>query len=117
MKRTMLLSALMFALSTLAQTVPSEWKTGTIVAVKRHTFAEGASADRRQYEVSVKVDSVVYTGLYTAPADSSSVSYREGVSLPVLVGEHTLTVNDLLGRKTTLPILHREEVNDRNQLK
>ncbi len=97
----------LFAVSALAQEGSSKWQTGTIIAVSPHE--DSKNQDKTQYDISVKVDEMVYVVLYTAPTGSTTPMYRVGVSGPVLIEQDTMTSNDVMGRTNKMPILRREK--------
>jgi hypothetical protein len=68
-----------------------------------------ADADARvtSSEVSVRVGNTAYGVLYAAPVGTDNVRYETGRELLVLVGEDTITYNDMLGNSFQVPILSR----------
>jgi hypothetical protein len=86
----------------------SKYEVATIMAVEPHqATADGASHDV-SYEVSVKVGGTIYVVLYTPPLGTDTVKYAAGRELLVLVGEKTITYNDLLGQSQEVTILRRK---------
>jgi len=83
----------------------SEYQPGTIMKVVRHP---GATADRLQYDVSVKVLNTLYTVLYTPPPGVNSVEYFSGLQILVLVKNDTIVFNTRVSGRTEVPILKRE---------
>lgn len=83
----------------------SEYEPGTIMNVVRHP---GATEDRPQYDVSVKVSNIMYTVLYTPPPGGNSVEYFRGFQLLVLVKNDTLVFNSRVSGTTEVPIVRRE---------
>jgi hypothetical protein len=69
-------------------------------------------SDVVKYDVSVKVGETIYLVLYTPPAvDPTSVKYAAGRELLVLVGEKTITYNDILGQSWEVPIVSQRSVS------
>jgi len=86
--------------------VPADkYAAGTVTEVVKHPGETSATAGGVKYDVSVKVGNTIYVVLYTPPNGTSIVEYRVGADLPVLIGDKTLTFNDLTGDKHELPIL------------
>jgi hypothetical protein len=84
----------------------SKYEVGTITAAQ---CRQGADADARvtSCEVSVRVGNTAYGVLYAAPIGTGNVRYETGRELLVLVGEDTITYNDMLGNSFQVPILSR----------
>jgi hypothetical protein len=93
----------------------SSFQPGTITEVKAHQAASNDGAASQQYDVSVKVGNTVYLVLYTPPAGSNLVEYREGTELLVSVDKDKLLFNDLLGNTVTVPILNRRETASKTE--
>jgi hypothetical protein len=73
----------------------SKYQVGTITAAQ---CDQAADADTRvtSCEVSVRVGNTAYGVLYAAPVGTDNVRYETGRELLVLVGEDTITYNDML---------------------
>jgi hypothetical protein len=84
----------------------SKYQVGTITAAQCHQAAD-ADARVNSCEVSVRVGNTAYGVLCAAPAGTDSVRYETGRELLVLVGENTITYNDMLGNSFQVPILSR----------
>ena len=87
----------------------SKYQVGTITAAQCHQAAD-ADARVTSCEVSVRVGNTAYGVVYAAPAGSDHVRYETGRELLVLVGEDTITYNDMLGNSFQVPILSRAAV-------
>ena len=74
----------------------SNYQVGTITAAQCH---QAAHADTRvtSCEVSLRVGDTAFGVLYAAPVGMDNVRYETGRELLVLVGEDTITYNDMLG--------------------
>jgi len=84
----------------------SKYQVGTITAVESHQAAD-ADPSVISYEVSLRVSNTVYVVLYTPPLGADDVRYAAGRDLLVLVGEDTITYNDMLGNSLQVPIITR----------
>jgi len=93
------------------QTSP-KYQVATITDVKPHQVASGTSSDVVSYDVCVKVADTIYVVLYTPPLGNNTVKYATGRDLLVLVGENTITYNDILGQSLEVPIVSRRTVAD-----
>jgi len=87
----------------------SKYQVGTITAAQCHQAAD-ADARVASCEVSVRVGNTAYGVLYAAPVGTDDVRYETGRELLVLVGEDTITYNDMLGNSLQVPILSRATV-------
>ena len=81
----------------------SKYQVGTIIEVKTHQDAGGAT-DAASYDVSVKVGDTIYVVLYTPPLGEETVKYVAGRELLVSVGKRTIRYNDILGQSFDVPI-------------
>jgi hypothetical protein len=84
----------------------SKYQVGTITATQCHQAAD-AGARVTSCEVSVRVGNTAYRVLYAAPVGTDDVRSETGRELLVLVGEDTITYNDMLGKSFQVPILSR----------
>jgi len=82
----------------------SKYQVGTITEVKVHQAAGSAASDAASYDVSVKVGDTIYVVLYTPALGEETVKYVVGRDLLVLVGNNTITYNDILGRSFAVPV-------------
>ena len=87
----------------------SKYQVGTITAAQCH-HAVDADARVTRCEVSVRVGDTAYGVLYEAPLGTDNVRYEAGRELLVLVGEDTITYNDMLGNSFQVPIVSRRTV-------
>jgi hypothetical protein len=85
----------------------SKYEVATIMEVVPHRASDGATHDV-SCEVSVKVGGTIYVVLYTPPLGMDTVKYAAGRELLVLVGEKTITYNDILGQSQDVTILRRK---------
>jgi hypothetical protein len=96
--------------STASRAAASDYQTGTIMEVKSHQSGDGDKDTVARYEVSVRVVDTDYVVLYTPRYAGSTIEYKAGMEIPVLVGSDMLTVRDLLGNKLEAPIISRKAV-------
>lgn len=92
------------------QTGSDHYQVGTIMKVRPYQNTSKDQNAASQYEVSVKVVDSIYVILYTQPSGGTGVQFAEGLQKLVLIGDGTLTFNDILGKTTVAPILRREEL-------
>jgi hypothetical protein len=95
----------------------SKYEVATIMAVEPHQAAGDGATPDVSYEVSVKVGGRIYVVLYTPPLGTNTVKYAAGRELLVLVGEKTITYNDILGQSQEAPILSRKPAGQTKQPK
>lgn len=91
---------------------PRHYQEAVIVGVKPHRAEADDSSGLTSYEVSLKVADTVYVVLYTPPLGITTVKYAEGLNLLVVVGEKTISYNDLLGQTFEEPIISRKRAGD-----
>jgi len=82
----------------------SKYQVATIIEVKPHQAAGPGAADVVSYDVSVKVGDTIYVVVYTPPPGEIAPKHFAGRNLLVLVGNNTITYNDILGRSFEIPI-------------
>jgi hypothetical protein len=105
-----LVTAVLICLSTLpavSQSTP-KYQVGTIIAVVRYQDAGGVSSKVKSYNVSLQVNDTVYVVRYEDLLGLSTVEHVAGRDILVLVGEKTITYNDILGRSFKVPIVSRK---------
>ena len=97
------------ALLALGQAPSAKYQPGTITAVTTHQNAPGDTGENvARYDVSVKIDNVLYVILYTPLHGANSVEYSPGIQMLFSVGSDTLTFNSKISGTTQVPILRRE---------
>lgn len=84
------------------------YQVAVIVGVKPHQATADDASGVTRYDVSLKVGGTVYVVLYTPPLGVSTVKYAEGRNLLVVVGEKTISYNDLLGQSFEVPVISRQ---------
>lgn len=103
----------MAAAPLISQTQPqNKWTRGTIMEVKQHNPGTEDTSNT-QWDVAVQVGRTIYVVLYTEPAGRFGVKYRAGMDLLVLVGEKTITFNDMLARRVEVPIISTKSADSR----
>ncbi len=95
---------------------PSKYQVGTITDVKPHQSASDGSKVS-SYDVSLKVNDTIYVVLYTPRLGMTTVRYAAGREILVLVGQKTITYNDILGNSLDVPIISRKPATDGKQSK
>jgi len=88
----------------------SKYQIATVIAVQVHNSNAGSDTSGRSFEVTVKVGDTLYVVLYTPPYGIETVKYATGAQVLVLVGEKTITYNDIAGNPIESPILSRKTV-------
>jgi hypothetical protein len=94
-------------LSAVSQSTP-KYQVGTIIAVERYRDAGDVSSEVKSYNVSLQVKDTVYVVRYKDPLGLNTVESVAGRDILVLVGEETITYNDMLGRSFEVPIVSRK---------
>lgn len=105
---------LMMVLPTLGQSGKAKYQSGTVTSVKAHQERAGGDPSVKRFDMSIKVGSTVYVVLYTPPPGTYANQDPTGMDFLVLVGEHTITFNNLLGISREVPILSRSSVPQPN---
>jgi len=88
----------------------SKYQIATVIAVSVHNNV-GTDTSSRTFEVTVKVGETLYVVLFTPPYGIETVKYATGAQVLVLVGEKTITYNDIAGSPVESPILNRKTVS------
>ena len=84
----------------------ADYQGAAVIDVVTHQ-ATGPDASRPSYDVSLLIGDTVYVVLYTPPLGLDTTKYQVGQQLTALVGERTITFNDVLGNSSDVPILSR----------
>ena len=66
-------------------------------------------------DVSLEIGDTIYVVLYTPQLGIGTVKYAKGRNLLVVVGEKTISYNDLLGQSFEVPIISRKPATDTAQ--
>ncbi len=82
----------------------SKYQVALITEVSPHQAAGDHTSEASSYDISVKVGDKIYVVLYTTPLGEITPKYAAGRELLVLVGNNTITYNDILGRSLQVPI-------------
>jgi len=90
--------------------VQSEYQVATIVSVKPHQISTTAAPDSKSYDVTLRVKDLELVVLVTPPQGVVTIKYAAGRQVLILVGDKTVTYNDLLGRSFDVPILSRTKI-------
>jgi hypothetical protein len=116
MKLLRLLSIFLVVASSFGQPT-QHYQVAVIVGVKPHQTTADNASDPAKYDVSLQVGDTTYVVLYTPQLGVGTVKYAEGRNLLVLVGEKTISYNDLLGQSFEVPIISRKATTDATQPK
>ena len=96
-----------FAFSQFAPT--PKYRIATVLAVAPHG-SNSSDSSTPTYDVSVRVGNTVYVVLYTPPLGMQNAKYAAGAEVVVLVGDKTITYNDISGNSIEVPILRRKTI-------
>jgi hypothetical protein len=88
------------------------YQVAVIAGVKPHQAAADDTSGITRYDVSLKVGDTLYVVLYTPPLGITTVKYAEGINILVVVGDKTISYNDLLGQTFEVPIISRKPTAD-----
>ena len=93
----------LMSFAAICQSTP-KYQLATIIKVDARQAAGEVGSDATSYDVSVKVDDTIYVVLYTPPLGELPPKYVAGRELLVLVGNNTLTYNNMVGESLQVPI-------------
>ena len=88
----------------------TKYRVATVLAVAPHNSNGSGEPSALTYDVSVRVGNMVYVVLYTPPLAMQNARYAAGADVLVLVGEKTITYNDISGNSIEVPILSRKSI-------
>ena len=88
----------------------SKYQVATILSVTPHQEYGVRATDLTSYDVTLRVGDMVYVALYTPQVGQVEVKYAAGRDLLVLIGNHSISYNDILGRSFEVPIESRRPV-------
>jgi hypothetical protein len=91
----------------------AKWQVATVTAVQPYQVPD-ADPSVTSYKVSLSVGNIVYVVLTTPRPGTDIGQYARGRRVLVLVGDHTITYNDILGNSFQVPILSRTTVTPRS---
>jgi hypothetical protein len=114
MRNAVLVLVLLAIFPAFGQSAKPAYQSGTITAIKTHKDAPPAGQSATRFDVSIKGRDTVYVVLYTPPPGTYGNQYITGMDLLVLVGDKTITYNDLLGVSREVPILSRATASQTN---
>lgn len=93
------------------------YQVAVVVGVKPHKTSADKDSGPTKYDVSLEIGDTIYVVLYTPPLGIGTVKYAEGRNLLVVVGDKTISYNDLLGQSFEVPIISRKPATDTAQPK
>ncbi len=102
----------MAILPVLGQTAKPTYQTATIMDVKTHQDSAASGSSESRYDITIRLQNNIYVVLYTPPPGTYGSQYMKGMDMLVLVGEKTITYNDMLGVSREVPILSRMKAPD-----
>lgn len=111
MKNAAVVTMILTAAIMLGQSTPRKWQSARILEVKKQqdsTSAKHSDSSVDRYEVSLRVKDTDYVVLYTPPPGVHGFQYTAGMDKLVLVERQTITINDILGRPITAPIISQK---------
>jgi hypothetical protein len=85
------------------------WQVGTIIAKQPYQVSP-SNPSATSYKVSIRVGNTVYTVVHTPPPGTDIGQYAIGRVLVVLIGDGTITYNDVLGNSHEVAVLSRTTV-------
>ena len=88
----------------------AKYQVATVLAVNPHPSDANTDSSAPSYDVSVQIGNTVYVVLYTPRFGLQTARYAAGRQVLVLVGEKTLTYNDISGNTVEIPIVARKIV-------
>jgi len=89
----------------------TKYRVATIVAVNPPASGLNADSSAPSYDVSVQLGNTIYDVVLYAPRLSlQTAKYAPGRQVLVLVGEKTVTYNDISANSIEAPILARKAV-------
>lgn len=85
----------------------SAYQPATVTQVKPYQGAEASNPDQALYQVSLRVNGATYVVLTAPPSGESTIMQVVGRELLVMVGDDTITWNDIMGRSHVVPIVSK----------
>ena len=108
LRKLILICACMCSIPALCQSAGSaKYQVATVVAVNPHSSDSATDSAALSYDLSVQIGNTIYVVLYTPRLRLRTAEYAGGRQFLVLVGEKTLTFNDISGNAIEVPILTR----------
>ena len=109
MRKLLLLCVCLSSIPALCESAGSaKYQIATIVAVKPHSSDANTDSSTASYDVSMQIGNTIYVVLYTARLGQQTAKYAAGRQVLVLVGEKSLTYNDISGNTVELQIITRK---------
>lgn len=111
LRKLILICACLCSVPALCQSVGStKYQVATVLTVDPHSSDANAYPSAPSYDVALQVGNTVYVVLCTPRYGLQTAKYAAGRQVLVLVGEKTLTYNDIYGDTVALPIVARKVV-------
>ena len=106
LRKLILICACVCSIPAICQSAGSaKYQIATIVAVNPHSSDTVTDPSAPSYDLSVQIGNTIYVVLYTPRLGLRTAKYAAGRQFLVLVGEKTLTFNDVSGNAVEVPIL------------
>lgn len=85
---------------------PAKYRAASILeVVPLQTTVDGHA--NPVYKISLQTDNAVYVVLYTSNSKNDAMRYAAGMQVPVLVGEKSIKLTDILGQSFEVQILEK----------
>ena len=111
LRKLILVCAFLCSVPLLCESADStKYRVATIVAVNLHSSDADSDSRTPSYDVSVQIGNTFYVVLYAPRLALQTAKYAAGRQVLVLVGEDSLTYNDICGNAIEVPILTRKVV-------
>ena len=111
LRKLILICACLCSIPALCESAGSaQYLIATILEVNPHSSDANIDSSAPSYDVSMQIGNTVYVVLYTPRFGLQTAKYAAGREILVLVGEKTLTYNDISGNRVEVPILARKIV-------
>jgi len=111
LRKLLLLCVCLCSVPALCESAGSaKYQLATILTVNPHVSDADTDSSAPSYDVSMRIGNTVYVVLYTPRFGLQTAKYAAGRQVLVLIGENTLTYNDISGNTVELPIVARKIV-------
>jgi hypothetical protein len=111
LRKLILLCVCLCSIPALCESAGSaKYQIACIVAVNPHSSDAKTDSSTASYDISMQIGKMIYVVLYTPPLGLQTAKYAAGRQVLVLVGEKTLTYNDVSGNRVEVPILDRKTI-------
>lgn len=106
LRKLILICACLCSIPALCQSAGSaKYQIATLVAVNPHSSDTATDSSTPSYDLSLQIGNTIYVVLYTPRLGLQTAKYAAGRQVLLLVGNETLTFNDISGNAVEAPIL------------